>query len=147
MFLPCPRHGLLQARQRHLWTPHCRCGLADGQRDHHAQHPQGRLRRPFGGEEFTVIASHTPAEQVLVLAERIRVDVERTSISHEGHTFTMTVSIGVAPVSASCDSSVAPLDDVISKADCAPYEAKNNDGNRVGQWRAEDATMSCKHTL
>lgn len=99
----------------------------------------------LGGEEFTVIASHTPTEQALVLAERIRADVESTPIIHDGHTFTMTISIGVAPVSASCDSSTTPLDDVISKADCALYKAKNNGRNRVEQWSAEDATMSCKH--
>ncbi|BFR48765.1 diguanylate cyclase [Nitratidesulfovibrio sp. HK-II] len=101
----------------------------------------------LGGEEFTVIASHTPTGQAMVLAERIRADVERTPITHDGHTFTMTISIGVAPVSASCDSSTTPLDDVISKADCALYKAKNNGRNRVEQWRAEDATMSCKHHL
>lgn len=99
----------------------------------------------LGGEEFTVIASHTPVEQALVLAERIRDDVERTSITHNGHTFTMTISIGVAPVSASCDSSTTPIDDVISKADCALYKAKNNGRNRVEQWHPNDATMSCKH--
>lgn len=99
----------------------------------------------LGGEEFTVIASHTPTDQALVLAERIRADVERTPITHDGHTFTMTISIGIAPVSASCDGSTTPLDDVISKADCALYKAKNNGRNRVEQWHAEDATMSCKH--
>src|SRR5262249_45406349 len=49
-----------------------------------------------GGEEFLVVAPETHLEGVGVLAERIRVTVEKTPILHNNHSISVTVSIGFA---------------------------------------------------
>jgi diguanylate cyclase (GGDEF)-like protein len=52
----------------------------------------GRL----GGEEFLVIAPETNVEGALVLADRIRVNVEKYTFTYKDHTIPVTVSIGMA---------------------------------------------------
>jgi diguanylate cyclase len=50
----------------------------------------------IGGEEFLVIARETNEEGAHILAERIRSTVEQTAIEYQGHSISITVSIGFA---------------------------------------------------
>ena len=58
--------------------------------------PFGRV----GGEEFAITLGNTPLGAARVLAERIRMTVERTTFDHLGRTIAVTLSLGVAELSA-----------------------------------------------
>ena len=81
-----------------------------------------RLAR-YGGEEFLVLSPETNAEDVLVLAERIRRVVEQHLFPQVGR---VTISVG-AKVAAEGEET----QDLIKRADEAMYAAKNNGRNRV----------------
>ncbi len=82
----------------------------------------------YGGEEITVILPETDAEGAMLIAERLRKEVETRHFemggSKEGH---ITVSIGVATSSESLTSSK----DLTESADRALYRAKEGGRNRV----------------
>jgi len=83
----------------------------------------GRL----GGEEFCGILPETPRDSALILAERLRVAVETAPCETPAGPVPVTISIGVASMTAS-DSSLEAL---LKRADEALYAAKNNGRNRV----------------
>jgi diguanylate cyclase (GGDEF)-like protein len=92
----------------------------------------------FGGEEFTILASSTTAEAAMFLAEKIRREVETTSITCDSVTFKITVSIGVAELSQESHACSTALKDGIRAADCAMYTAKKSGRNRSVQWSGEE---------
>lgn len=77
----------------------------------------------FGEEEFLVLLPETNAEDVLVLAERIRRVVEQHAFPQVGR---VTISVG-AKVAAEGEES----QDLIGRVDEALYAAKDNGRNRV----------------
>lgn len=85
----------------------------------------GRL----GGEEFGVLLPNTGVREAFTLAERIRKAVaEKTvEIADGAIRLSFTISIGVAEMT----DDMASLDQLISKADEALYEAKKTGRNRV----------------
>ncbi len=78
----------------------------------------------FGGEEFVVILSNTSAIGAMLMAERLRNQVEETSICCDGHEISATISIGVS--SLETQDSPASL---FSRADKALYKAKSSGRN------------------
>lgn len=83
----------------------------------------------YGGEEFILLLPETDSTGAQALAEHLRRKVEATSLDYENTTITVTISIGIAGKDALAD--VASLDQVISQADKALYEAKRTGRNRV----------------
>lgn len=83
----------------------------------------------YGGEEFAVLCPETPAEGALILAERIRKEVEKTAFEHgEGQPGgRVTVSIGVATFPDHANQAKALLE----AADQALYASKKAGRNRV----------------
>ena len=81
-----------------------------------------RLGR-WGGEEFLLVAGHTPLPAALELAERLRASVAGFGF---GHGEPVTVSIGVAQVRPGDDANT-----LLARADEALYRAKNAGRNRV----------------
>jgi diguanylate cyclase (GGDEF)-like protein len=81
----------------------------------------------FGGEEFVVLLREIDQETVMLLAERIRVTIEETTIDHGGTRISATVSIGVA-INADGDRDVQ---DIIERADQSLYVAKKTGRNRT----------------
>jgi diguanylate cyclase (GGDEF)-like protein len=77
----------------------------------------------FGGEEFSILLPQTTAEEALVIAERLRHNIEHTRFPHRA----VTSSIGVA----SCSAELCASADLVSAADQALYEAKSQGRNRV----------------
>ncbi len=88
------------------------------------------LTARYGGEEFAVLLPVTQREGAVIVAERIRKEVERLGILHNASKAknVVTVSLGVATVVPSLDAS--PLN-LLSKADKALYQAKAGGRNRV----------------
>jgi len=81
----------------------------------------------FGGEEFVVLLRKIDQETAMLLAERIRSSIERSTISHGETSIPATVSIGVA-INAEGDRDVQ---DMIERADQGLYVAKKTGRNRT----------------
>lgn len=79
-----------------------------------------------GGEEFVVLLARADTEGAILLADRIRKQVESLVCEHKGMKLNTTVSIGVASY-VSGDSELSLLE----KADEALYRAKGEGRNRV----------------
>lgn len=77
----------------------------------------------WGGEEFMLLAGHTPLEGALTLAERIRATIEATAFEEIGR---VTVSLGVAEIQPGM-----PLAQAEKAVDKALYHAKRQGRNRV----------------
>lgn len=80
----------------------------------------------YGGEEFTMILSHTDANGAMQVANRLREAIEKAEFTYEDKKIPLTVSIGVSTLQK--DDNVKTL---FSKADSALYEAKFNGRNQV----------------
>ena len=93
------------------------------------------LKRPadfaarWGGEEFAILLPATHMDGALMLAERIRENIEGTTITcQDGTTTRVTASIGVNTQMPMISDS---LNNFISKADSVLYTAKEMGRNRV----------------
>lgn len=82
----------------------------------------------YGGEEFAVILPYVSSDNALRLAENLRKSLEQTSFEADGHTLSVTMSIGVATVAPHDD--VEPRD-LVAWADSVLYKAKSNGRNQV----------------
>lgn len=81
----------------------------------------------LGGEEFAILVPNTTAEDALVLAERLRHEIETTSSDSLAGKVNVTASIGVA----SFTEEMTDLDALLRDADTAMYQAKSRGRNRV----------------
>ncbi|MBA3817927.1 MAG: diguanylate cyclase [Deltaproteobacteria bacterium] len=84
----------------------------------------------FGGEEIAVVLRATPIEPATLLADRLRVLVERTVTKHQGLELRATVSIGVSGFPSTKADTVEEL---MEAADRALYRAKQQGRNRVAR--------------
>jgi diguanylate cyclase (GGDEF)-like protein/PAS domain S-box-containing protein len=79
-----------------------------------------------GGDEFAIVLEHTDIEKAQIIGERVRRAVEESSFLINANRFTLSVSIGVVPISENQGLSL-----LMSLADKAMYEAKDRGRNRV----------------
>jgi len=86
----------------------------------------GRL----GGEEFGLLLVHTPLEDAIYLAERLRCLIEQDMIPLDVDSVSITISIGVTALSQKTGN----LDTLLKQADQALYQAKDTGRNRVMTW-------------
>ena len=84
----------------------------------------------FGGKEFVVLIVNTSPEAAVTAAERIRYSIEALQIPNRGVSAQsiITISIGVAVL---CPIQGLTLEDLLSQADNALYEAKWRGRNRT----------------
>lgn len=79
----------------------------------------------WGGEEFVLLLPETDLEGALIMAEKIRLNVEKLiTLTNTSQNISFTVSIGVSQVNENIDAS-------IHRANSALYKAKNSGKNRV----------------
>ncbi len=81
----------------------------------------------YGGEEFIVMLPETNGDGAADIAERLRAAVAAAAIVTDTGTLRVTTSVGVAQV----DSTHGSLQDTISLADAALYDAKHAGRDRV----------------
>lgn len=108
---------------------------------------QGRMRQRdtlarLGGDEFGILLEHCPADQALGLALELRDLVRDFRFNRQGRSFTIGVSIGIAPLTAGTDGVTSAM----CAADAACYIAKEQGRNRAHLYRAEDADLIEHHS-
>ncbi len=81
----------------------------------------------YGGEEFAVILPHTTKRDALVIAERIRADVDEYKRMVKPFKEWPTISLGVSEFPNDAND----IDELINKADSAMYHAKRTGKNKV----------------
>ncbi len=81
----------------------------------------------YGGEEMAVILPETNSEMGLLVAERIRKNVESLAIPHGENLLTVTISLGLSSLTDGLRDKAA----LIEKADEAMYKSKREGRNRV----------------
>jgi two-component system, cell cycle response regulator len=86
----------------------------------------------FGGEEFVILCEQTDETGAMLLAERIREDLEQEMFESSLGKFNVTCSIGVATMPAAGTD----WDALFKAADDALYASKHGGRNRVSLFRA-----------
>jgi diguanylate cyclase len=81
----------------------------------------------WGGEEFIILLTNTDAIRATHIAERLRAATEETTIAVNQQNIRVTISIGVA----SYPDDGKSIEELISRADGALFEAKRNGRNRI----------------
>ena len=79
----------------------------------------------FGGEEFGILVPNTPADRALIMAERLRTNIEKLQLCHRGVPVPITCSFGIADL-AGCEDG-----QIVASADAALRIAKANGRNRI----------------
>jgi len=83
----------------------------------------------FGGEEFAIILPETSSNEAKQIAERIRLAIESTRLGFDNGNIQeihVTLSIGITNLMLGDD-----INQLLSRADLALYQAKENGRNRV----------------
>ncbi len=92
------------------------------------------IRRPadsvarFGGEEFVIVLPNTTLNGAVVIAERIRSQIQAQGVMFEGNAISLSVSIGISSAIPGPHLQPAVL---LDQADQALYRAKENGRNQV----------------
>jgi diguanylate cyclase (GGDEF)-like protein len=81
----------------------------------------------FGGEEFIMALMHATTGEALAAAERLRAAIAAQTYLHEGVSFTVTISCGVAQY----QPGESNIESAIRRADTALYAAKHAGRNRT----------------
>lgn len=84
----------------------------------------------YGGEEFTVMLPNTAKDDAMLVAERIRKEIEDYDFLYEDQHMKVTISIGCA-VFDSEKNPVSNSKDLVEQADKALYVSKRTGRNRV----------------
>jgi diguanylate cyclase (GGDEF)-like protein len=102
----------------------------------------GDVAGRLGGDEFALLLPHTGADEAYAVAQRVRADITRVTVSTP-----ITVSVGVATWDRSGDGS-----GLLAAADRAVYDAKRGGRDRVSALAPEaardavpDAVPSSRH--
>lgn len=88
---------------------------------------RGDLFGRIGGEEFAAVLPGCAPTMAMQVAERLGQEIAQLNFSHEERDFAVTVSQGLASLTAED----ATLDALFARADAAMYEAKRQGKNRV----------------
>lgn len=82
----------------------------------------------YGGEEFSVILPRTDINEAIIVAERIRTNIESLQVEYNNKSLNVTISVGVAQFDSLIDPDKQSL---IERADRALYVSKSDGRNRV----------------
>lgn len=120
------------------------CGHAAG--DELLKQLSGKLRDDLresdvlarlGGDEFGVLLESCPVNKAEQIAESLRKKVHDTRFVWDDKSFEIGVSIGLVPITATSGT----LSDLLSEADTACYEAKDQGRNRTHIYHPDDSDL------
>jgi len=80
----------------------------------------------FGGEEFLILMPHADLKAALVVAEKVRRNIESLQFQINEKKFSVTISMGLAQLDSSDDTN-----GLIEKADKAMYKSKKSGKNKI----------------
>ena len=83
----------------------------------------------YGGEEFAIVLPQTSAENALLIAQKIRLAVEKLNLSHPQSSASKTVSLSLG-VTSVVPSSKHTVKQLLVSADMALYQAKKQGRDR-----------------
>lgn len=81
----------------------------------------------YGGEEFAILLIGTDAEKGLIFCERLRNNIDATTVRHQNTDIKFTVSLGLAELT----SDINNYKEWLEQSDQALYESKKNGRNRT----------------
>lgn len=79
-----------------------------------------------GGEEIAIIMPNVAKAEAINILERLRKEIQQTTITWHKHSIHLTISVGIAEYSSKLDKH-----QLYSEADAAMYKAKKKGRNRV----------------
>jgi|GEM_PF-807705 len=91
----------------------------------------------LGGDEFGVLLESCPVNKATQIAESLRETVHDTRFIWDDKSFEIGVSIGLVPIIATSGT----LSDILSEADTACYEAKDQGRNRIHIYYPDDSKL------
>jgi diguanylate cyclase (GGDEF)-like protein/PAS domain S-box-containing protein len=91
----------------------------------------------IGGDEFAILLHNVSLQEAEARANEIRAAVAKTVFAWGEHSFPMSASIGVVPVTSESTSVAATL----SAVDAACYAAKDGGRNRVHSYVEQDSEL------
>ncbi len=91
---------------------------------------EGDIASRYGGEEFTVMLNNTGKTEAMIIAERIRKNIEDTDFVYNSKHMKVTISGGVSLFSVE-DNPVLSAVVLVNQADQALYLSKSNGRNRI----------------
>ncbi|MDH5388415.1 MAG: diguanylate cyclase [Gammaproteobacteria bacterium] len=112
----------------HQAGDNCLCKVAKSIEENFTR--SGDLVARYGGEEFAVILPNINKETALMLAERMRANVEQLALEHGNSPITEVVTISAGVVTLLLDKNIK-TETIIAKADKALYRAKEIGRNRI----------------
>jgi diguanylate cyclase (GGDEF)-like protein/PAS domain S-box-containing protein len=85
----------------------------------------------FGGDEFVLLMPETKEDEAYKMAERLRLALAQSPIEIDGHSVSVTISVGIATLMDEGDN----LERMQERADRALYSAKQGGRNRTVLWQ------------
>ncbi len=95
----------------------------------------------LGGDEFGILMEHCSLDDAHRVVNAIQKAIRDYHFSWDGHKFKVGVSIGLVPVK----ENITNLTDLLSFADTACYQAKENGRNRIHVYHADDKDIAIRH--
>ena len=95
----------------------------------------------LGGDEFGILMEHCSLEQAQRVADNVRARIETYRFCWDDKSFSIGVSIGIAPINGYTGGITAAL----SAADSACFAAKEQGRNRIHVYREDDAALAKWH--
>jgi len=92
----------------------------------------------YGGEEFCALLPNTNIHGALKVAENIRDRIEKTDFRFNRKRVPITISIGIATCTPNKAQS---MDELLSRADMALYQSKNDGRNRVTVYKTQKTEL------
>ena len=90
----------------------------------------------YGGDEFVLMLPETDLSGAILVAEKVRVDISRVALPHDGQVVRTSASIGIVTFPHDGRTSA----ELLRRADLAMYEAKRRGRDQIVRFARDGAT-------